>query len=164
MIVEARPAQRSDLAMIAMVAESVVVEFDAEKGGELWRRQRDAGTSSIGRLEDMMGDERARLVVGTIDDVVFGYGLARWRALTDKTRLGEVVELVVESGARGVGIGRLLLDDLVAWCDAQGCLGVDSVALPGARETKNFFEAAHFTARAIIVHHRLGSAPLKLQA
>ena len=35
---------------------------------------------------------------------------------------------------------------------AQGCFGVDSLALPGDRHTKNFFESFGLVARAIVVH------------
>jgi hypothetical protein len=34
-------------------------------------------------------------------------------------------------------------------------VGIDAVALPGMRETKNFFEAAGLVARAIVVHKAL---------
>ena len=37
----------------------------------------------------------------------------------------------------------------------QGCFGVDSLALPGDRHTKNFFESFGLVARAIIVHRSL---------
>lgn len=42
---------------------------------------------------------------------------------------------------------------------AAGCLGIDALALPGNRETKNFFEASGLTARAIVVHRSLGGPP-----
>ena len=45
--------------------------------------------------------------------------------------------------ARGPGRRRRRGDDgrrSLAWARAQGCVGVDALALPGNRETKNFFE------------------------
>ena len=47
------------------------------------------------------------------------------------------------------------MDDLVAWCRDRGCVGVDSLALPGDRATKNFFESFGLVARAIVVHRPL---------
>ena len=44
---------------------------------------------------------------------------------------------------------------LVDWCAARGCFGVDSLALPGDRHSKNFFESFGLVARAIIVHRPL---------
>jgi hypothetical protein len=49
----------------------------------------------------------------------------------------------------------MLMDQLVEWCRERGCIGVDSLALPGDRATKNFFESFGLVARAIIVHRRL---------
>ena len=48
-----------------------------------------------------------------------------------------------------------MMEALVAWCRAQGCFGVDSIALPGDRHTKNFFESFGLVARAIVVHRSL---------
>jgi len=64
-------------------------------------------------------------------------------------RRGCVAELYCEQDARGVGVGDVLLG---AMCDVLRDLGadrVDSVALPGDRVTKNFFEAHQMVARAI---------------
>jgi hypothetical protein len=40
----------------------------------------------------------------------------------------------------------------------RGCSGVDATALPGNRATKNFFEESGFTARLLVMHHRLDKA------
>jgi hypothetical protein len=47
------------------------------------------------------------------------------------------------------------MDAVLAWCRECGCFGVDSLALPGNRETKNFFESFGLVARAIVVHRNL---------
>jgi hypothetical protein len=47
------------------------------------------------------------------------------------------------------------MDHVVAWCRAAGCFGIDSLALPGDRSTKNFFESFGLVARAIVVHRSL---------
>ncbi|MGH9181071.1 MAG: hypothetical protein ACRDY5_05080 [Acidimicrobiales bacterium] len=49
-------------------------------------------------------------------------------------------------------MGRLL-----AWFGDRRCAGIDAVALPGQRATKNFFEGNGFTARLIVMHRRLGA-------
>jgi GNAT superfamily N-acetyltransferase len=69
--------------------------------------------------------------------------------------LAAVSDLFVDPEARGVGVGEALMDDLVAWARARGCIGVDAMVLPGNRETKNFFETFGLTARAIVVHRAL---------
>ena len=47
------------------------------------------------------------------------------------------------------------MDLLLEWCRSRGCVGIDAVALPGDRHTKNFFETFGLTARAIVVHRNL---------
>jgi GNAT superfamily N-acetyltransferase len=54
-----------------------------------------------------------------------------------------------------VGVGRVLLDTLVAWLAGAGCRAVDVTALPGDRDTKNFLEGAGFKARLLTMHRPL---------
>ena len=61
----------------------------------------------------------------------------------------------VETGARGVGVGTALMDAAVAWCTERGCAGVDALALPGDRTTKQRLEAAGFSARLLTLNRRL---------
>jgi GNAT superfamily N-acetyltransferase len=68
--------------------------------------------------------------------------------------LGRITDLFVEPGARAVGVGEALMDALLPWFRARECRGVDATALPGNRETKNFFEMSGFTARLLVMHHR----------
>jgi GNAT superfamily N-acetyltransferase len=84
-----------------------------------------------------------------------GYGAARLERLPDDGLLGVVTDLYTEPGCRELGIGETTMQTLVDWCAAQGCFGVDSLALPGDRHTKNFFESFGLVARAIVVHRGL---------
>jgi len=68
-----------------------------------------------------------------------------------------VDDIVVGQGAREVGVGEAMVGDRVAWCEAEGCSGMDAMARPGHRSTKNFFEESGFTARNLVMHHRLES-------
>ncbi len=61
----------------------------------------------------------------------------------------------MEPDAREVGVGEAVLARALEWATARGCIGVDAWALPGERATKNFFEAAGFTARLLVVHRSL---------
>ena len=69
--------------------------------------------------------------------------------------LGVLDDIYVEPEAREVGVGEALMDAVEAWCRGRGCIGIDSLALPGNRETKNFFETLRSVARAIVVHRSL---------
>jgi GNAT superfamily N-acetyltransferase len=84
-----------------------------------------------------------------------GYGVVRRESRPDGGLLGVIEDIYVDPGARAVGLGEALMDHLLRWCRDQGCFGVDSLALPGDRATKNFFESFGLVARAIVVHRPL---------
>jgi len=101
-------------------------------------------------------DDPNRLVVlGTIDDVPVGYASVGLSTVEDGVRLAVVESLFVEPEARDVGVGEAIMDFVLHWSAAQGVSGIDAVALPGDRATKNFFERFGLTARAIVVHRSL---------
>jgi GNAT superfamily N-acetyltransferase len=152
----AREATADDLERLAALARETIAELSPLKGGAVWARTASHAEPVEEALEQALADEEHHVVVGTIDDAVVGYGIARFNDLRDGGRLGVIGDLYVEPDARGVGVGEAMMQALVDWCERQGCFGVDSIALPGARETKNFFEGFGLTARAIVVHRALG--------
>jgi GNAT superfamily N-acetyltransferase len=95
------------------------------------------------------------VLAATLDDVVMGYAAARRESLRDGAVMAVISDIYVEEGCRGIGLGEALMDEIVAWARREGCIGIDSIALPGNRETKNFFETFGLVARAIIVHRPL---------
>ncbi len=97
------------------------------------------------------------VVLGTIDDTVMGYATGRTEILRDAATLGVIDDLFVEEEARAVGVGEAMMDSLLDWFRTRGCSGVDAMALPGARATKNFFEESGFSARLLVMHHRMAS-------
>jgi GNAT superfamily N-acetyltransferase len=152
----AREATSDDLERLATLARETTAELSPLKGGTVWARTASHAEPVEEALGQALEDDEHHVVVGTIDDAVVGYGIARFNDLRDGGRLGVIGDLYVEPDARGVGVGEAMMRALVDWCEAQGCFGVDSIALPGARETKNFFEGFGLTARAIVVHRALG--------
>lgn len=108
------------------------------------------------RFADEIADPDILVLAGTIDDVVVGYAVIHLERLADGTTLGVIDDLYTELEARSVGVGECLMNALLAWCTERGCRGVDGMALPGDRHTKNFFEANGLVARAIVVHRALG--------
>ena len=88
-----------------------------------------------------------------VDGTVVGYALARGERLADGGLLGMVDDLYVDPGARERGHRRGADGPRCSpGAGTQGCFGVDSLALPGDRATKNFFESFGLVARAIVVH------------
>lgn len=150
----ARRATEADLADVRRLAALARAELGAEeRGGRLF-----IGRETAPEPELDLADPEQIVVVGAIDASVVGYGMGRVEALREGGRLGIVEELYVEPGARGVAVGEGMMDVLLAWFREQGCTGVDAAALPGARATKNFFERSGFSARLLVMHHRLGDA------
>lgn len=151
----ARRAVAADLPALLDLATAAIAEKRTQKGGELWaRRERRPDPLDRSLAEALAADDH-ELLVGLIDDTVVGFGAAHTERLADGGLLGIVDEVFVDPEARAIGVGEALMDQLVAWCRDQGCFGVDSLALPGDRATKNFFESFGLVARAIVVHRRL---------
>jgi GNAT superfamily N-acetyltransferase len=151
----ARTAVAGDLDAVAALASAAADEKREQKGGPLWwRRERRQGDVAAGVRAALEAADH-ELAVGTLDGTVIGYAVARVERLADGGLLGVVEDIYVDPGARAVGVGEALMDHLLAWCRDRGCFGVDSLALPGDRATKNFFESFGLVARAIVVHKPL---------
>src|SRR5882724_195496 len=150
----ARPAHEADIARVVELAAELRAELAPMRGGALWAATLAAPEPLGQHYAAIAEGPDSMLMIGTIDDVVVGYGTARIDTLRDGTRLALVAEVFVELEARAVGVGEALLDALCAWCDEQRCDGIDAVALPGHRVAKNFFEAHGFVARLLTMHSK----------
>jgi GNAT superfamily N-acetyltransferase len=64
-------------------------------------------------------------------------------------------EIYVDPAARGLGVGERMMDLVLSWCADHHCQGIDSLALPGMRDSKNFFERFGLKARLLVVHRAL---------
>jgi ribosomal protein S18 acetylase RimI-like enzyme len=153
----ARAAVPGDVPAISALARAAIAELCILRGGPVWQLQ----DSRIEPIEDGIAAEIAQpagaglCVVGTIDGVPVGYGVSHLEELRDGSILAEVSDLYVDPQARGVGLGEAMMDLLVAHASAAGAIGIDAMALPGDRATKNFFETFGLKARAIVVHRSL---------
>lgn len=151
----ARRATAADVPAVVPLVAAAGDEKRHQKGGPLWfRRERRWGDPEAEILAALAAADH-EVAVGTIDGAVVGYGIVRTERLGDDSILGVIDDIYVDPDARSVGVGEALMDHLIAWCRAQGCFGVDSLALPGDRATKNFFESFGLVARAIVVHRSL---------
>ena len=153
----AREATAADLPGLVEYWRKAVADLDGQRGGALL-----AGSLiSPGALEDdlraALADDDRLLVVGATHGA--DVGLAS--AYVDRMRrepIGVVDIVFVEPSVRQVGVGEAMLDLVVAWCEARGCVGVDAPALPGNRAAKAFFEGHGFVARLLVMHHPIGPA------
>jgi GNAT superfamily N-acetyltransferase len=150
-----RPAVASDLPRLVDLAGAVIAELAEQKGGVVWRRHAARTHPLDESLAADLDHPDTQVLVGTIDDTVIGYAVTTAETLPDEGTLAVVRDLYVEPGARGVGVGATMMDAVLAWAGERGCIGVDALALPGSRATKNFFEGFGLVARAIVVHKDL---------
>jgi GNAT superfamily N-acetyltransferase len=151
----ARRATVDDIDALLDLAAELREELVPMRGGSLWSRTAAYPEPLGATFRALLDRDDACLLVGTIDDVIVGFGAGNIAVLRDGTRLGEIVELFVTPEARAVSVGEGILGELVDWYRAEGCVGVDAFALPGHRAAKNFFETAGFTARALLMYHEL---------
>lgn len=150
-----RPAGPDDLPRLASLAREVIAELTDQKGGIVWRRHAARPEPLEEGLTTDLDDPDTLVLVGTFDEAVIGYAVTTIEDVADEGRLAVVRDLYVEPAARGVGVGAAMMDGVLAWAGERGCIGVDALALPGSRATKNFFEGFGLVARAIVVHRSL---------
>jgi GNAT superfamily N-acetyltransferase len=151
----ARPATADDLTALEVLARAAVDELRPTRGGAVFVVREGRAEPLAETLRRDLEDAGALVLVGTIDGTPIGYAVGRTEVLRDDSRLGRIDDLFVEEGARDVGVGEALMASLLDWFRGEGCAGVDATALPGNRSTKNFFEMSGFTARLLVMHHRL---------
>ena len=153
----ARSADSHDVELLVSIARSHGEAIAGARGADLLLRRELVFTTEQLRqaFVDALASPDHCLVAGTYDDVVFGYGLVRYESLADGARLARLEQFVVDAEARQVGIGEAMMRYLLDEAIGRGCIGIDSIALPGDRATKNFFESFGLKARQLVVHRSL---------
>ena len=146
------PEDRIALGHLAAQARLGMIE---ERGGDILDRldvDRDLPTESIDRV---LAHPGGVVVVGCIDDTPVGFGTMLVEVAADARPHAFVEQIYVDPGGRAVGVGEAMVGLLVDEATTRGAIGIESLALPGDRATKNFFEAQGMVGRAIIVHRWL---------
>ncbi|MCB0977779.1 MAG: GNAT family N-acetyltransferase [Acidimicrobiales bacterium] len=148
----ARHATAADVDSVASMVRQVTDELRVNRGGAVWS-VREAHPEPVEGFvaEAITGPDRV-VVVGTVDEVVVGYGMMAYETLHDGSVLAGISDLYVDPTARCIGVGEAMMDLLEHDARAAGAIGLDSFVLPGDRASKNFFETFGLTARAILVH------------
>lgn len=154
-VAAASPADCAALAALAEVARS---EKAVERGGAMLLAVRFPEAPDAAVFRRALDAEDRRFWMANLDGASVGFAAARLRLLAGGSLLADIEALYVLPAARGVGLGEALMEAVLAWASGAGAEAVDSVALPGDRVTKNFFERFGLTARAIQVHRRLRPA------
>lgn len=153
-----RTATSDDRSRLLELSEALVAAVTSQRGGELLVEPSlgsPAGAELTERLMALLDRPDALVLLGALDEVVVGLAVSVAEEDRGGHRRGRLGGCFVEEGARGVGVGRLLLDRSLAWMAEHGCTGVDGLALPGDRTAKSFYEAAGFKARVLTMHRPL---------
>lgn len=150
-----RKATPEDLETLSGFAAVLADELGPMRGGALWIAQESRREPLIEEFALLLESEDAYVVLGLLDGVPMGFGVVVLVQLNDATLLGDVTEIWVDPEARAIGLGESLLEALTEFCVDHGCIGIDAKALPGHRQTKNFFEEQGFTARMLKMYKAL---------
>jgi ribosomal protein S18 acetylase RimI-like enzyme len=151
-MISARQATLEDLPRLAALTRLGIDELRPTRGGAVWAIRDGRPEPVEASLAAAVEDPEVLVVVGEIAGTVVGYSVTRVEALRDGSQLAVIDDIYVHPEARAVSVGETMVGLIVTWAARQGCRGIDSLALPGNRDTKNFFETFGFKARAIIVH------------
>ena len=151
----ARLATERDLPVLEALIAVAIAEMQPARGGDLWARTLGRTEPYGPTLVDAIADPARTVVCGTIDGTTVAYGAARLDRLHDGARLAVIEDLFTLPEARHVGVGEAMMDLLISWATEEQAVGIDAVALPGMRDTKNFFESFGLVARALVVHRPL---------
>ncbi len=157
-----RLAEAADLEIVDRLLKMASTDASTKRGGELLldRELSDQGDRILAYLRDGppgVGPDAADLdiIVGEFSSCVFGVAVVVYETLASDRQLARLSTFVVEEGARGVGIGAAMMGHVRELARARGCVSLDANALPGDRNTKNFFESFGMKARLLTVNAEL---------
>lgn len=160
---EVRVATEDDLPELVRLAELARGELGEERGGPMWQllhgRPDPLPATLVADLTEAASDAGV-VLLGLYAGAPAGYAAAHREQLGDGSAIAVVSDVFVEAGFRGVGLGDAMMTELMGWAIAHGCRGIDALALPGMRQSKNFFERFGLVARAILVHRDLVGNPI----
>ena len=153
MEISQRPAEPGDVEAIVRLygpAEAEQVELR-----EAWPIADGIAAPQHDTLAALLKDQDAHVIVGSIDEVIFGFSVGRIEGLLPQAegeRIGVIHQIYVEEPARMVGVAEAMLAGMMEWFRSQGIKRFDAIVSPGHRLAKNFFESAGFKARRITMY------------
>jgi len=151
----ARIADANDFKHLERLVVEAEQELILKRGGSTLSKENPNYGDAKGYLNSAFSDSSSEIFVGTIDDVIVGFGVIKLGNLEDGAAHASIKALYVEEDARSVGVGEAMMEEMLICATSYQAEAVDAVALPGDRATKNFFETHGLVARAIIVQKTL---------
>lgn len=152
--VATRSATRGDIPLMQQILGEAEDKIQKWRGSKvLWENRPPGSIAEL--LERCLERDDMLCLLGTLDDISVGIGLAAQAKLANGDPIAKIQILYVLEGARSVGTGEAIMAELSAWAKTRGCVGIDATALPGDRNTKNFFESHGMSARALTLFKQL---------
>ena len=148
-------ASAEDLETLTFLREEAISEAKNKRGGEVLLNLETFSDDSLTELSNWLTSPDHRVVTGLFGEAVVAYGILEFSNTNDAQRIASIKEIFVLKEARSVGVGESVINFLIDEAIQHKVVGIDSFALPGDRETKNFFETQGMVARLIHVYRPL---------
>lgn len=75
----------------------------------------------VSRLEKLSSGDNYQYFVAELDGKVVGFAGFAWYQVPSKGLIGWIEEVVVDQSARGHGLGRALMEELINFSKIKGC-------------------------------------------
>ena len=132
--------------------KEAILELKNKRGGEVLLNMESFSEDSVEKFSYWFNSTDHRVFAGLFGDAIVAYGILEFSNTNDNQRIASIKEIFVLKDARSVGVGESLIDSMINEAIEHDAIGIDSFALPGDRETKNFFETQGMVARLIHVY------------
>jgi len=109
----------------------------------------------VGDWTSVLVDPTRVVLVGSLDGAIVAYLVMLLSPSKNRLLISHVY---VEVEGRELGLGDSMVEQAIAVALDADLGGIEAVALPGDRETKNMFERAGLTARKLTVYKSLRSS------
>ena len=152
-----RLASIDDLETLIFLRKEAISELKNKRGGEVLLNLDSFSEDSSENFSFWFDSSDHRIFTGLFGDAVVAYGVLEFSKTNDNQKIASIKEIFVLKDARSVGVGESVIHSITNEAIEHNAIGIDSFALPGDRETKNFFETQGMVARLIHVYRPLES-------
>ena len=150
-------ASIDDLETLIFLRKEAISELRNKRGGEVLLNLDSFSEDSSENFSYWFDSSDHRIFTGLFGDAVVAYGVLEFSKTNDNQKIASIKEIFVLKDARSVGVGESVIHSITNEAIEHNAIGIDSFALPGDRETKNFFETQGMVARLIHVYRPLES-------
>jgi ribosomal protein S18 acetylase RimI-like enzyme len=145
------------LETLTFLRKEAILELKNKRGGEVLLNLDSFSEDSNKNFSYWFNSADHSVFTGSFGDAIVAYGVLEFLKTNDNQRIASIKEIFVLEDARSVGVGESLIHLMTNTAIEHKAVGIDSFALPGDRETKNFFETQGMVARLIHVYRPLES-------